>query len=66
MDLLQADVDTTVIALWLGHETTKTVQVYIEANMKKKEEILKKTAPRKADARRYRPGDRLLNFLNSL
>lgn len=66
MDLLQAGVDATVIALWLGHETVKTVQIYVEANIKMKEEALKKTAPRKTGPSRYRPGDRLLNFLNGL
>ena len=66
MDLLQAGVDATVIALWLGHETVKTVQIYVEANIKMKEEVLKKTAPRKTGPSRYRPGDRLLNFLNGL
>ena len=66
MDLLRAGIDSTVIALWLGHESIKTLQIYIDADIEMKEEVLKKTAPRKTDARRYRPGDRLLNFLNSL
>ena len=66
MDLPQAGVDATVIALWLGHESVKTVQIYVEANIKMKEEVLKKTASRKTGPSRYRPGDRLLNFLNGL
>jgi hypothetical protein len=29
MRLLNAGVDITVIALWLGHESTKTTQIYL-------------------------------------
>lgn len=66
MSLLQAGVDRAVIALWLGHETLNTVQVYLHANLKLKEEALAKTTPVGARAGRYRPDDKLLAFLKSL
>jgi integrase len=66
MELLQAGVDRAVIALWLGHETLNTVQVYLHADIKLKEQALAKTAPVGAKAGRYQPGDRLLAFLKRL
>jgi site-specific recombinase XerD len=66
MDLLQAGVDRSVIALWLGHESVETTQIYLEATLAMKEQALAKTTPRNAAARRYQPGDQLLNFLSSL
>ena len=67
MELLQAGVDCSVIALWLGHESVQTTQVYLHAHMALKETALAKVAPmRKTGTSRYRPGDRLLQFLNAL
>ena len=66
MDLLQHGVDRAVIALWLGHETLDTVQVYVHANMKTKEDALAKTRPFNTRGGRYRPDDELLAFLKSL
>ena len=66
MDLLQAGVDRSVIALWLGHESVETTQIYVEATLAMKEQALAKTKPRNCRASRYQPGDRLLGFLNSL
>ena len=66
MELLQAGVDRAVIALWLGHETLNTVQVYLHADIKLKEQALAKTAPLGAKAGRYQPDDRLLAFLKRL
>jgi site-specific recombinase XerD len=66
MDLLQAGVDRAVIALWLGHESVETTQIYLEATLAMKEQALRKTAPRQSKARRYRPSDQLLTFLNNL
>jgi site-specific recombinase XerD len=66
LDLLQAGVDRSVIALWLGHESVETTQIYLEASLAMKEEALAKTAPLNARPGRYRPGDQLLRFLNSL
>ncbi len=66
MDLLEAGVDRGVIALWLGHESVETTQIYLEATLAMKERALAKTAPRHGRATRYQPGDQLLGFLNSL
>jgi integrase/recombinase XerD len=66
MELLQAGVDTSVIALWLGHESVDTTQIYLHAHLGLKEAALAKTAPTKASARRFRPEDQLMKFLNSL
>jgi len=66
LDLLQGGVDRSVIALWLGHESVETTQIYLEATLAMKENALSKTKPMNGQFRRYRPGDQLLGFLNSL
>src|SRR5574337_181303 len=66
MDLLQAGVDRSVIALWLGHESVETTQIYLDATLAMKEQALAKTTPLDASPRRYHPADQLLDFLNSL
>ena len=66
LDLLQAGVDRSVIALWLGHESVETTQIYLEATLAMKEQALAKTTPLNGRPLRYRPGDQLLGFLNSL
>ncbi len=66
MDLLQAGVDRAVIALWLGHESVETTQIYLEATLAMKEQALAKTTPPLGRAARYHPGDQLLGFLNRL
>ena len=67
MELLQAGVDRTLIALWLGHESVETTQIYLDANLAIKEEILAKTTPINAKKNgRYRPDDDLLTFLKGL
>jgi len=66
LDLLQAGVDRSVIALWLGHESVETTQIYLEATLAMKEQALGKTTPLNGKFYRYRPGDRLLGFLNNL
>jgi site-specific recombinase XerD len=66
MELLQAGVDRSVIALWLGHESVETTQVYLEATLAMKERALATTTPLNGRFSRYRPGDELLGFLNSL
>ena len=66
MELLQHGVDITVIALWLGHESPETTQVYLQADMKMKEKALAKITPANVKPGRYRPGDQLLSFLKSL
>jgi integrase/recombinase XerD len=66
MELLQAGVDRSMIALWLGHESVETTQIYLNANLALKEEILAKTNPVNGKPGRYRPTDSVLNFLSSL
>jgi site-specific recombinase XerD len=64
--LLQAGVDRSVIALWLGHESVETTQMYVDADLGIKEKVLAKTAPLRARTKRYRPNDQLLAFLEAL
>jgi site-specific recombinase XerD len=66
MELLQAGVDTAIIALWLGHESAETTQIYLNANLALKEKILAKTTPHAGRPGTYRPNDQLLAFLNAL
>ena len=64
--LLQAGIDRSVIALWLGHESVETTQMYLDADLSLKERALARTAPLPGAASRYRPNDSLLAFLDSL
>jgi site-specific recombinase XerD len=66
MDLLQHGVDRSVIALWLGHESVETTQMYLHADMRLKEKALARTAPLGIKQARYLPDDKLLAFLESL
>ena len=66
MQLLAAGVERTVLALWLGHESTETTEIYVHADLATKERAIARTAPLPAAARRYRPPDRLLAFLEGL
>jgi integrase/recombinase XerD len=66
MNLLHAGVDSTVIALWLGHESVETTQAYIHADMAIKERALQRTTPPNSTPGRYRPPDTLLAFLEAL
>jgi site-specific recombinase XerD len=66
MDLLQHGVDRSVIALWLGHESVETTQMYLHADMRLKEKALSRTAPLGVKSTRYRPDDHLLSFLEAL
>jgi site-specific recombinase XerD len=66
MNLLQAGVDTTVIAMWLGHESVETTHVYLEADLELKRRMLEKTTPQGGASAVYKPEDALLAFLKSL
>ena len=66
MRLLHAGVDTAVIALWLGHESVETTQIYVHADLTIKERALDRTTPVGIKPGRYRPPDQLLAFLESL
>lgn len=66
MNLLQAGVDTSSIALWLGHASTKATDAYLHADLALKERALARTAPKTGPPRRYQPPDRLLAFLEAM
>jgi integrase len=66
MRLLHAEIDTSVIALWLGHAEIQTTQIYLHADLALKEQALAKAAPIDSTPGRYRPPDKLLAFLEAL
>lgn len=66
MELLQAGVDRAMIAIWLGHESLDTTQIYLDANLALKQAILAKTHPVMSQPGKYRPDDQLLSFLKGL
>lgn len=66
MDLLQAGVERSVIALWLGHESIETTQIYLDANLEMKQAALDKIEPQPGRVGRFQPDDQLLAFLNAL
>jgi integrase/recombinase XerD len=63
MHLLRRGIDTSVIALWLGHEEVQTTHIYLHADMTIKERALALTTPPKTKVGRYAPSDALLAFL---
>jgi integrase len=67
MELLQAGVDISVIALWLGHESIQTTQVYLHAHIALKVAALVKLEPLEPHkSTRFKPEDQLLAFLDAL
>ena len=66
MRLRQAGVDTSVIALWLGHEQVETTQIYLHADLALKERALARTTPTNTSPGRYQAPDALLAFLEAL
>jgi len=67
MRLLTAGIDTTVIALWLGHESIETTQIYLHANMSTKESAFARTKPTGTKPGRYKiTDDTLLGYLQAL
>jgi site-specific recombinase XerD len=66
MSLLQARVDTAVIALWLGHADVRSTDTYIHADLTIKERALAMTTPPSVRPGRYKPPDAVLAFLESL
>lgn len=66
MHLLQSGIDISVIALWLGHESTATTHIYLQADLKMKEQALSRIQPPHCKLARYRPSDKLMQFLKSL
>ncbi len=65
MALLRRGVDLTVIALWLGHESTETTQMYLHADMQIKERALAHATPSGVTPKRFWPTDPLLAFLEA-
>ena len=63
---MQAGVDRSAIALWLGHESVETTQIYLDANLALKEQILAKAGTCRTEYRRFKAEDSLLAFLKSL
>jgi site-specific recombinase XerD len=66
MHLLQSGAGIETIALYLGHESPETTHMYVEADLKTKEQALQNVAPRGKPFRRFQAGDSLLAFLDSL
>lgn len=66
MELLLAGVDTSVIALWLGHESSETTQAYLHAHIALKEAALAKTSPIAGKPGSFKADDQLLAFLEAL
>ena len=66
MRLLHAGIDTSVIALWLGHVSVDTTQIYLHADLKLKEQALARTKPPNGQAGRYQPPDSLITWLEAL
>lgn len=66
MELLQAGTGRSVIAMWLGHASLETTQIYLDADLTLKEQVLAMTTPHDGQTGRYRPDDQLMAFLSSL
>ena len=66
MHMLQAGVDLTLIALWLGHASPSTTHMYVEADLAMKQRALNAIQPPRLNQRRFRPSDRILAFLEGL
>ena len=66
MRLLHAGIDTSVIALWLGHENVETTQIYLHADLALKERAIARTTPPNSTPGRYRPSDTVLAYLDAL
>jgi site-specific recombinase XerD len=66
MRMLAAGIDSTTIALWLGHESPDSTRAYLHADLQIKQQALDRTAPTHTTRGRYRPPDKLLAFLEAL
>jgi integrase len=66
MALMNAGVDTSVIALWLGHQSAVTTHIYLHADMTIKERALARVPAPNTTPGRYRPADDLIDFLERL
>jgi site-specific recombinase XerD len=66
MQLRQAGIDLSVMALWLGHQSIETTQIYLQADLASREDAVSRLAPVENGYRRFRATDTLLAFLNGL
>ena len=66
MFLREAGVDISVIALWLGHESIASTQIYMHADLALKQRALGRTTPPEVTPNRYRPSDSLFAYLDAL
>ncbi len=66
VELRRAGVDQATVALWLGHESVRTTDIYNHADLSIKEKALARTKPRNVTRGRYKPSDSLLAFLEGL
>ncbi len=66
MRLLESGTDIATIALWLGHATSRTTEVYLHSHLALKERAIERTAPPGTAPGHYRPPDHLLAFLEAL
>ncbi len=66
VDAMHAGIDTSVIALWLGHAHVDTTQIYLHADLQLKEQTLARTTPPGTPTGRYQPPDNLLAWLERL
>jgi integrase/recombinase XerD len=66
MTLLQSEISTSVIALWLGHEQEQTTRGYLHGDLRLKQQALDRTTPPDTKPGRYRASDALLRFLDNL
>jgi integrase/recombinase XerD len=64
--MLRSGIDITVIALWLGHESTQTTMIYLKADLELKQRALDRTVPIDSQPGRYHPPDDIINFLDQL
>ena len=66
MHLRHSGVDSAVIALWMGHESTRTTMIYLKADLELKQRALDRTVPVDGQPGRYRPPDDIIDFLDRL
>lgn len=64
--MLRSGIDIAVIALWLGHESTRTTMIYLKADLELKQRTLDRTVPVDGEPGRYRPPDNIIDFLDHL
>jgi integrase len=64
--MLRSGIDIAVIALWLGHESTRHTMIYLKADLELKQQALNRTVPTDGEPGRYQPPDDIIDFLDRL